>query len=372
MGDNPKALSGEGAGVFAPEGTAFVATGKTTALRAMAWVLVIAAFVFLVNDYLNFWRGWPGFVALLSKYGLWASDARMISAVDKNAGLAWLQAGTYVAGIAAAIWYVLKTREKPLRADAQTFYRMSAYIARAAFWAVLLIGVVDSVISFLRVENLLTYVVGDHLTSQLGRSQFRGPYVHLPLVFISLFIAWFTRTIGFIWLTLLVVIAELQIVIARFVFSYEQAFMGDLVRFWYGALFLFASAYTLVEEGHVRVDVLYAGFRHKTKAKVNAWGSVLLGMTLCIVILAVGFWGKSNIINSPLLTLEISQSGFGLYVKYIMAGFLAVYAVTMLIQFSGYMLSAVADYRDEPKPEDKPVTMGDSGEQTDNPVTHGN
>ena len=30
--------------------------------------------------------------------------------------------------------------------------------------------------------------------------------------------------------------------------------MGDLVRFWYAALF-FASAYTLKEDGHVRVDV---------------------------------------------------------------------------------------------------------------------
>jgi len=39
-----------------------------------------------------------------------------------------------------------------------------------------------------------------------------------------------------------------MIVISRFIFSYEQAFMADLVRFWYGALFLFASAYTLLED----------------------------------------------------------------------------------------------------------------------------
>ena len=59
------------------------------------------------------------------------------------------------------------------------------------------------------------------------------------------------------------VAAELLIVISRFIFSYEQAFMADLVRFWYGALFLFASAYTLLEEGHVRVDVLYAAFKDR-------------------------------------------------------------------------------------------------------------
>ena len=36
--------------------------------------------------------------------------------------------------------------------------------------------------------------------------------------------------------------------------------MGDLVRYWYAGLFLFASAYTLFEDGHVRVDVFYTNY----------------------------------------------------------------------------------------------------------------
>ena len=122
-----------------------------------------------------------------------------------------------------------------------------------------------------------TFFVGEKLTTELGLSRFRGTFVHYPLIVISLVIAYFTRTLGFIWLALLVVIAELQIVIARFIFSYEQAFMGDLVRFWYAALFLFASAYTLTEEGHVRVDVLYASFSEDKKAWANMLGSLFLG-----------------------------------------------------------------------------------------------
>jgi TRAP-type mannitol/chloroaromatic compound transport system permease small subunit len=53
--------------------------------------------------------------------------------------------------------------------------------------------------------------------------------------------------------------------------------MGDLVRFWYAALFLFASAYTLLEEGHVRVDVFYAGSA-PTQGRVNAFGAIVLGI----------------------------------------------------------------------------------------------
>ena len=116
--------------------------------------------------------------------------------------------------------------------------------------------------------------------------------------------------------------------------------MGDLVRFWYAALFLFASAYTLLEEGHVRVDVFYASLARTTKGAVNTYGSIILGMSLCWTILIIGFKGKASIIYGPLANFEVSQSGFGMYTKYLMAGFLAVFAITMLIQFVSQMFES--------------------------------
>jgi len=147
----------------------------------------------------------------------------------------------------------------------------------------------------------------------------------------------------------MIIIAELSIVITRFVFSYEQAFMGDLVRYWYSALFLLASAYTLHDEGHVRVDVLYAGFTARKKGLFNVIGALLLGIPTCWAILLVGFDGKQSIINSPVMSFEVTQTGsIGLYVKYQMAAFLGIFAATMLIQFISFLFEAVADYRDEP------------------------
>jgi len=174
---------------------------------------------------------------------------------------------------------------------------------------VFLVGLVDMGISALRVEGMLPELVGEEMASNLGRSQYRGFYVHGPIVLFGIALACVTRTLGFIWLALLVVVAELGIVFTRFVFSYEQAYMGDLVRFWYAALFLFASAYTLLEDGHVRVDVFYAGFSRRSKAMVNSVGSILLGMTLCWTVILLGMWGKSSIINSPILVYEVTQSG---------------------------------------------------------------
>ncbi|SVB25552.1 uncharacterized protein METZ01_LOCUS178406, partial [marine metagenome] len=232
--------------------------------------------------------------------------------------------------------------------DSEVLSRLAAYIIRSAFWAVLLIGLVDMVVSFLRVEGLLSAVFGDQLAKDLGRSAYRGLYVHYPLIFVSFIIGYFSRGLGFMWLALLIVAAELLIVITRFVFSYEQAFMGDLVRFWYAALFLFASAYTLIEEGHVRVDIIYTGFTDRGKAWSNVFGTILLGIPVCWVILTSGLGGKSNLINAPLLVFEVTQSGYGMFVKYLMAGFLLIYALSMMMQFISYFLHNAAILIREP------------------------
>jgi len=310
-----------------------VPTPLTLGARFLAWCVVATLFVFLANAYLSFWRDWPGAKAVFEK---------------GTPLLAWLQAALYALAIAGSAAFVLRTPKRSLRQDDAVMTRIAAYIAAAAFWSVVLVGLADAVISFLRVEGFLDGLFGQQLAQDLGRNHFRAPYVHAPLIVAALVIAAVSRGPGFTWLALLVVVAELQIVISRFVYSYEQAFMADLVRMWYGGLFLFSSAYTLIEEGHVRVDVFYTNFSERKKGLVNAIGSVFLGLPLCWTILILGMSDKASIITNPLLSLEVTQSGFGMYVKYLMAAFLAIFAVTMMIQFAAYFLESVADVRGDP------------------------
>ncbi len=318
--------------VHAGTGTAHPGDATTFAVRVFGWGMLILLVVWFVNTILKLSYDWPGALALFDGGGV----------------LSAIEAASYLAGAALAVWIVGRDRTVPLRADAATISDFNLLIVRACFFIVLFVGLGDAIISALRVENVLDSIVGDQLNRDLGRSQFRGPWVHVPLAILGVVAAFFFRTLGFHWLTLMIVGAELLIVITRFVFSYEQAFMGDLVRFWYAALFLFASAYTLLHEGHVRVDVFYAGMRNRTKGGVNTIGTLFLGMVLCWTILIIGFGGSSAIVYGSVTNFEVSQSGFGLYVKYLMAAFLAVFAVTMLVQFVSYLMESVADYREEP------------------------
>ena len=178
----------------------------------------------------------------------------------------------------------------------------------------LLIGLVDAVISFLRVEGLLNDVAGEDLGKQLSRSRFRGPYVHMPLIVLGIVIATFRRSIDFIWLALLVAAAELVIVITRFIFSYEQAFMGDLVRFWYAALFLFASAYTLVHRGACAawISSMPSFSERGLKARYTnfdrlAWCSVSRCAGLILIHAACGARQTSVLITARCSDFEVTQ-----------------------------------------------------------------
>lgn len=317
-------------------------------VRICAGAVVATALAFLLNNYLTFWREWPGLTNFLAHQGWLAFEPLDQPLTDQALQLGWLQLACYLLAVAIVVGYVMSTPTRSLRIEADRMSAFSAYIVRVAFWGVLIIGLVDMVISLLRVEEVLPYLVGQELSQSLGRAQFRGLYVHFPLVLLAFVIGLMTRSLGFIWLALLVVIAEFQIVLFRFVFSYEQVYMGDLVRFWYAAMFLFASAYTLIHEGHVRVDVLYTHFSRRAKSWANIIGLTCLGLPLCWVILTLGMWNRASSINSPLFSFEISQSGYGMYVKYLMAVFLVVFALSMIAQFCSYLLSNTANLRGEP------------------------
>ncbi|MCP5036554.1 MAG: TRAP transporter small permease subunit [Rhodobacteraceae bacterium] len=292
-------------------------------IRSFGWAILGSLAAFLINN------------VLVVGY-----DIPQVGAVTLSIG---------VTGIVIAIIFAMVTRETSLRWDAMRIHHFNVYLIRAFFWVVLLVGVTDSTIALMRVEKLFDPFFSQEMVRNFKLSSFVGMYIHIPLVIAGFVIALFTRTLGFAWLALLIVLAELLIVISRFVFSYEQALMGDLVRYWYAALFLFASAYTLFEEGHVRVDVLYAGFNDRKRGFVNALGTLLLGASTCMVILWIGFNGKQSIINAPVMNFEITQTGgVGMFVKYQMAVFLGIFATTMLIQFVSYFFEAVADFRGEP------------------------
>ena len=285
--------------------------------------IVLFVFSFLINNYLTFGGNWPGALSINKNINIFSS----------------IQISLYFFALLFPIFLVyFYKKDISLTTIADFFDNTNSYIIRFAFWAVFIIGIVDAIISLLIIEGFIEHFFGKSWNVKLSNNSFRAPYVHFPLLFFALILGYFFKSLNFFWLAFLVVLAEFQIVLLRFVFSYEQTLMSDLVRFWYGGLFLFASYYTLIKDGHVRVDVLYTNFTEKNKAKVNLFGSLILGIPLCLTIFLKGMACKQCVLNQPIMNFETSQSTQGMNIKYLMAGFLIIFALTMLIQFVVYFL----------------------------------
>lgn len=311
--------------------------------RYLGWTTISLLTAFLINNFLNIYFGFEGVSRLYISF----SGTALVSLV------------IYIAAVVMAVWQVKRTLDESYRQQATYLHNFNVYFLRGCFFAVLFIGCVDFTLALLRSVDVLKYLVDDSTARALGLGNVVGPYIHLPLTILGFVVARFSRTLGWTWLALLIVFAELIIVISRYLFSYEQSFMADLVRYWYAALFLFASAYTLYDEGHVRVDVIYAGLSDKVKAYVNAWGSYFLGVITMIVVVLIGFNGKTSIINSPLLVFEITNQGInGMFIKYQMAMFLGIFGATMLVQFIVQFFESLADINQEPGKRDTSIQLG--------------
>ncbi len=308
-------------------------------LRILSYSVLAFTLAFLINNVLTVWVDWPGVKKIFSHYELFGFKQKALQGSELNYG--YLQIGIYLICIVGVILYVFKTYSQTLEHDSEILSKFSAYLVRSSFWAVFLVGVADFIISFMVVERLWEAIFSPEVKAFMVKAPERITFIHFPIILGSFIIGYFTKSVGFIWLAVLVVLSEFVIVLSRFIFSYEQAFQGDLVRFWYAALYLFASAYALIHEGHVRVDVLYSSFSERKKAWTNSIGSALLGVPLCLIVIFYGLNGKASIINGPVVAFEVTQQGSnGLYLLYLMAVYLGVFAVTMLLQFTSYFMSS--------------------------------
>ena len=74
------------------------------------------------------------------------------------------------------------------------------------------------------------------------------------------------------WLTLATVLICAVVVVMRYAFSTGFIWMQELFVWTYAGVFMLGAGYTLLHEGHVRVDILYARAGARARAIVNLVG----------------------------------------------------------------------------------------------------
>lgn len=96
------------------------------------------------------------------------------------------------------------------------------------------------------------------------------------------------------WLALAMVLIQFIVVVLRYVFSIGFIPMQESIWYLHGILFMLGAGYTLLHNGHVRVDIFYREASPRAKAWVDLFGVVVLLLPVCALILAFSW---SYVIN---------------------------------------------------------------------------
>ena len=140
------------------------------------------------------------------------------------------------------------------------------------------------------------------------------------------------------WCALGVVLIAFAVVLLRYVLGVGSIWLQESILYAYAALFLLAAAWTLKENGHVRVDVFYADASLRTRALVDFFGALLLLLpfTLALIWLALPYVGRSWTI------LERSRETSGLPLVFLLKTLIPVFALLLALQGVAQMIRALS------------------------------
>lgn len=130
------------------------------------------------------------------------------------------------------------------------------------------------------------------------------------------------------WAALGLVLLTGIIVILRYLFQYGSIAMQEAMMYINALIVCLGAAYTLKEQGHVRVDIFYSRLQERGRAWVN-----LLG-TLILLLPAMGFilWQSWDYVALSWRIREGSAEVSGLPLVYLLKTGILLLALTLILQ----------------------------------------
>lgn len=159
------------------------------------------------------------------------------------------------------------------------------------------------------------------------------------------------------WLVVAMVLVQFAVVVMRYVFGVNFIALQESVLYAHGTLFMLASAYTLLQGGHVRVDIFYANLSPRGKAWVDLLGTTFFLVPLMLLILNASW----DYVAISWRIHETSRESSGLQWLYLLKTVIMIFAGMMLLQgiaMAGRASLLIAGLSDE-EPDQRP-SMGDA------------
>lgn len=148
------------------------------------------------------------------------------------------------------------------------------------------------------------------------------------------------------WLALVMVVVQFIVVLQRYVFGIGSIFMQESIVYMHGALFMLVAGYTLLHNGHVRVDVFYRTMAPRAKAWVDLLGTLFLLWPVCYLIFTVSL----PYVEASWAVREGSRETSGIQGVYLLKSVILVFVVLLALQGLSLIVHALRILAGKEKP----------------------
>ena len=142
---------------------------------------------------------------------------------------------------------------------------------------------------------------------------------------------------GLLWVSLLLVLTQFGIVILRYVFGITFAWLTESLVYMFTFIFMATAGYTLLHQGHVRIDIFYEKLSAKGKAWVNIAGALLFLIPTCTLIV----WGATPYVEASWAVREGSRETNGINALYLLKSVILVFAWALILQGLSIIIHAI-------------------------------
>lgn len=143
------------------------------------------------------------------------------------------------------------------------------------------------------------------------------------------------------WLATLLIVVQFVVVLMRYIFGVSALMLQESLTYMFSILFMLGAGYTLLQDGHVRVDIFYRTAKPSTKAMVDLLGSLFFLIPVSILILII----SRPYVAASWAVLEGSKETSGIPGIFLLKSLIPVFAVLLMLQGAANAIRAFAVLR---------------------------
>ena len=143
------------------------------------------------------------------------------------------------------------------------------------------------------------------------------------------------------WICLVMVLVMALIVVLRYVFQSGSIALQESVMYLNALIFVFGAAYTLKEQGHVRVDIFYNRLSPKKQALIDLLGCIIFLLPSAAFII----WVSWDYVSISWQIKEGSPESSGLPLVYLLKASIIVLPFLLILQGISEIIKSITIIR---------------------------